>query len=79
MSLGPLNFNPLLMPWSHHFLKETKWKMSMVSLYYLAKTNIYTAEKYQGVYVPFVSEENTNMEVNKCSVEVWTGFKVSRV
>lgn len=49
----------------------------MVSLYYFAKTNIYTAEKSQGVYVPFVFEENTNMEVNECNVEVWTGFKVS--
>lgn len=48
--------------------------MFMVSLYYFAKVNIYTAEKSQGAHVPFVSEENTNMEVNECDVEDWTGL-----
>lgn len=30
---------------------------------YFPKTNIYTAEKSQGTYVPFVSKENINAQV----------------
>lgn len=42
---------------------------------YSPKTNIYTAEKYQGIYVPFVFKENINTQVFMgCEIKV-SGFR----